>query len=103
MATTTTKPRTLRLANPLLSGPDVTALQKLLAPYNPGPVDGQYGPLTAAAVERAKQALGYARCTGVAGPSFIAALTKHAAQSLTLREAIVANARWGIAHEPQIH
>src|SRR5581483_873442 len=103
MATTTTQVRTLHLANPLLTGPDVKALQKLLAPYDPGPADGQYGPLTAAAVSRAKQALGYTRCTGVAGPRFVAALKRDAAQALTLREQIVANAQWGIANEPQIH
>jgi peptidoglycan hydrolase-like protein with peptidoglycan-binding domain len=82
---------------------DVRALQQLLAPYNPGPVDGEYGPLTAAAVKRAKKALGYRRCDGVAGPRLIALLKEKAAQSLTLREQIVANARWGIANEPQIH
>lgn len=82
---------------------DVTALQQLLAPYQPGPVDGQYGPLTEAAVRRAKKALGYRRCTGVAGPRLVALLEASAAQSLTVREEIVANARWGIANEPQIH
>jgi cell wall-associated NlpC family hydrolase len=82
---------------------DVRALQQLLAPYDPGPVDGEYGPLTAAAVKRAKRALGYRRCTGVAGPSFVAALQRHMAEALTLRDKIVANARWGIANEPQIH
>jgi cell wall-associated NlpC family hydrolase len=82
---------------------DVRALQQLLAPYDPGPVDGEYGPLTAAAVKRAKRALGYRRCTGVAGPSFVAALQRQMAEALTLRDKIVANARWGIANEPQIH
>jgi hypothetical protein len=101
--TTTTRARTLCLASPLLAGPDVKALQKLLAPYDPGPADGQYGPLTAAAVARAKAALGYARCDGVAGRRFVAALKRHAQRSLTVREQIVANAQWGIANEPQIH
>jgi cell wall-associated NlpC family hydrolase len=59
--------------------------------------------LTAAAVKRAKAALGYRRCTGVAGPSFVARLRRAAAQSLSLREQIVAAARWGIANEPEIH
>jgi cell wall-associated NlpC family hydrolase len=122
MATTTTaQVRTLHLANPLLTGSDVTALQILLAPYKPGSADGQYGPLTAAAVERAKWALGYPqrRCDGSADAKLVAFLEGNpvpaafaarqekrraaAAQSLTLREQIVANARWGIANEPQIH
>ena len=122
MATTTTTPvRTLHLANPLLAGPDVKALQKLLAPYSPGPVDGQYGPLTAAAVERAKWALGYPerRCDEVAEPKLVAYLggtpvpagfesrqekrREQAAAAHVVRKRIVANARWGIANEPRIH
>jgi hypothetical protein len=119
--TTTTRVRTLHLANPLLAGPDVKALQKLLAPYKPGPVDGQYGPLTAAAVERARWALGYPQrqCDEVADAKLVAYLAgtpapaafaarqekrrQQAAATLALRERIVANARWGIAHEPAIH
>lgn len=113
--------RTLHLTNPLLTGPDVEALQTLLAPYHPGAVDGEYGPATAAAVKRAKWALGYpdARCNGSAGRRLVAYLQglplppdldarrrarQHdAAKSLTVREQIVANANWGIAHEPEIH
>ena len=113
--------RTLHLTNPLLTGPDVTALQKVLEPYHPGEVDGEFGPMTAAAVKRAKWALGYpdAHCDGSAGALLIgylegqplpsdfvarAAARKHdAAKALTLRDQIVANARWGIANEPQIH
>jgi cell wall-associated NlpC family hydrolase len=119
--TTTTKLRTLHLANPLLRGPDVKALQQLLAPYKPGPADGQYGQHTAAAVARAKWALGYPkpRCDEVADAKLVAYLEgtpvpagfaarqqarrAEAAQTLTLRQKIVANAQWGIAHEPQIH
>lgn len=92
---------------------DVRVLQKLLAPYDPGPVDGQYGPLTAAAVERAKWTLGYplGRCNGVAGAKLVAYLegTPVPAAYLqrqagrALREQIVANAQWGIENEPQIH
>jgi Putative peptidoglycan binding domain len=121
MPKTTTRARTLHLANPLLTGPDVEALQRLLAPYRPGPVDGEYGPLTAAAVERAKWALGYPlrHCDSSAGPRLVARLEgarlpprflvrrqarqAEAAQALTWRIKIVANARWGIANEPQIH
>jgi len=116
-----TTARTLTLTNPLLTGADVEILQNLLAPYHPGAVDGQYGPATAAAVQRAKQALGYpdAQCDGVADPQFVGyvggralppdflarqAARKHdAAKSLTVRQQIVANAHWGIANEPQIH
>jgi hypothetical protein len=113
--------RTLHLTNPLLKGPDVEALQTLLAPYHPGEVDGEFGPATAAAVKRAKWTLGYAdgHCDGSAGdlllgylqgtpvPADFQARAKarqhDAAKALTLREQIVANARWGIANEPQIH
>ncbi len=121
MPGTTTAARTLDLANPFLAGPDVAALQRLLAPYRPGPVDGEYGPLTAAAVERAKWALGYPprRCDSSADPRFVARLEgarlparflerqearqEQEAQAPALRGRIVANAQWGIAHEPQIH
>jgi hypothetical protein len=120
-STAATATRTLHLVNPMLTGPDVAALQQLLAPYHPGEVDGEFGPATAAAVERAKWALGYpdARCTGSAGtlllgylqgeplpPDFLArqqARAHDAAKSRTIRDQIVANARWGIQNEPQIH
>jgi hypothetical protein len=121
MPKTTTAARTLALANPLLTGPDVADLQRLLAPYRPGPVDGQYGPVTAAAVERAKWTLGYPqrRCDSSADPRFVARLEGarlparflerqqarrvEAGKALTLRAQIVANAQWGIANEPQVH
>jgi len=114
-------PRPLHLANPLLAGPDVVALQRLLEPYGPGPVDGEYGPLTAGAVRRAKWALGYpdACCDGCAGPRLVrflrgeplppdfearrTARAHDAAKSETVRVQIVANARWGIEHEPDVH
>jgi len=119
--TATTQVRTLHLTNPLLTGPDVKALQKALAPYKPGPADGEYGPLTGAAVHRAKWTLGYpqSQCNEVADAKFVGYLDgtpvpasfvarqkarkKEAAGSLTVRKKIVANAQWGIAHEPQIH
>lgn len=121
----TTEPRmttrTLHLANPLLTGPDVAELQELLAPYHPGEVDGEFGPATAAAVQRAKWALGFPddRVDGVAGARLRAflkgdplpadylarqAARKHdSAKAVTVREQIVAVGRWGIQHEPQIH
>src|SRR5439155_5626961 len=56
--------RSLQLANPLLTGPDVEQAQRLLTKstygnFHPGEVDGEYGELTAGAVRRAKWALGY--------------------------------------------
>ncbi len=119
--TTTTQVRTLHLTNPFLTGRDVKALQELLAPYKPGRADGQYGPHTAAAVARAKWALGYPQrhCDEVADAQLVAYLEgapvppgftarqqarrAEAAKTLTLRRRIVANAEWGIAHEPEIH
>jgi hypothetical protein len=113
--------RTLRLAVPFMAGEDVVALQQLLAPYRPGPVDGLYGPLTAAAVERATWALGYPRvgCDGTAKPSLTAYLAgkslpsgyaersdaraAEAVRSPALRSAIVSAARWGIEHAAGIH
>jgi cell wall-associated NlpC family hydrolase len=117
-------PRTLHLANPLLHGPDVAALQRLLTAgaagdVHPGPVDGEYGPLTAAAVRRAKRVLGYPEegCNEVAGPRLVALLggaaaapagfaaraASRQAEESALRARIVANARWGIVHEARIH
>ena len=57
-------PRVLQLANPHVTGPDVVEAQKLLAknPYgsfDAGKADGEYGELTAGAVQRAKWELGY--------------------------------------------
>lgn len=56
--------RTLVLASPHLNGADVTELQKALKAnrfgrsYYDGPVDGEYGPLTAQAVHRAEYWIG---------------------------------------------
>ena len=116
-----TTARTLHLTNPLMTGPDVVHLQTLLATYHPGKVDGEYGPATAAAVKQAKWALGYpdAKCDQSAGPQLVsylegadlpadfqarrAARRHDQAKALTVREQIVAVARWGIQHEPQVH
>jgi NlpC/P60 family/Putative peptidoglycan binding domain len=116
------KPRSLSLTDPYMKGPDVDELQKLLKPFHPGKPDGEYGPATAAAVERAKWALGYPdpQCNDIAGPKLIAFLSKQlpvppefkkvqavrrleGQKSLLLRKQIVDNARWGIANEPKIH
>jgi cell wall-associated NlpC family hydrolase len=113
--------RTLHLTNPLLTGPDVKELQRLLKPYHPGTPDGAFGPATADAVRRAKRALGYPpdKCDGSAGAQLVAYLkgeplpadfeTRQAAvkdevgSEQALRDAIVAFAEWGIANESQIH
>ncbi|HYX88195.1 MAG TPA: peptidoglycan-binding domain-containing protein [Gaiellaceae bacterium] len=57
-------PRTLQLTNPMTTGPDVEDAQRLLSgnrfgSFDPGPVDGAYGELTAGATRRAKWELGY--------------------------------------------
>jgi lysozyme family protein/cell wall-associated NlpC family hydrolase len=57
-------PRVLQLANPDMTGPDVVAAQRLLKEngfgvFDPGDVDGDFGPTTAGAVWRAKWELGY--------------------------------------------
>jgi len=73
-------PRTLILASPLEAGADVKALQNLLIHkgYYHGAPDGQYGPLTAQAVFRAKYWLGYPKPDHVAGDTlrdYLAGLT----------------------------
>ena len=118
--------RSLQLANPLLTGPDVEQAQRLLtqSPYgnfHPGDVDGEYGELTAGAVRRAKWALGYpeqlvnqifgaklaAYLQGAPLPPDYETLREQraaaATQEVTLREAIVANALWGVDNTDRIH
>lgn len=58
--------RVLRVTSPFMSGADVLAVQQALvaAGFSPGPIDGIYGPLTAAAV-RAFQAANGLPVTGV--------------------------------------
>lgn len=121
-----TAPRALHLANPLLEGDDVRAAQQLLTQnqygdFQPGTIDGQYGPGTADAVRRAQLALGYAAAAangvfdaklqafleGTPLPAAFAARREARAQAApgqdALRAQIVDNGRWGIANEPQIH
>ena len=118
--------RTLGLTTPYMHGSDVHAAQDLLAHnrygnFHPGAADGEYGPMTAAATERAKVALGFAgqECdhsfsATVEGylqgtplpPDFEArrkAYERAKAAAAGIRTQIVANARWGVAHEPEIH
>jgi lysozyme family protein len=57
-------PGVLQLANPPITGPDVKEAQQLLkanlfGSFNPGKLDGEYGEVTAGAVQRAKWELGY--------------------------------------------
>jgi len=122
----TAKRTTLQLANPHMSGADVKAAQKLLAdnPYGnfqPGAVDGEFGPATAAAARQAKWLLGYPEkeCDDDFGPKLAAYLEgkplpapfktrraqrlKEAKSSSGLRATIVELARWGIQHESSIH
>lgn len=64
---------TLRLHS---SGPEVKALQNLLkeAGFNPGPMDGEFGPGTEQAVKAFQKSEGLLD-DGIAGPRTISALT----------------------------
>ena len=118
--------RKLGLTNPHLSGADVKAAQRLLAnnPYGnfqPGTIDGEFGPATAGATKAAKWALGFpARaCTPSFGPGIEGFLRgkalppqyqarrrqrlAEASGGSGLRARIVQLARWGIQNEGQIH
>jgi lysozyme family protein len=74
-------PRVLQLSNPHVVGPDVKEAQQLLATnafgsFDPGGADGEYGELTAGAVERAKWALGFPNASNsVFGPLLKAILS----------------------------
>jgi len=116
----------LQLTNPYMTGADVEDAQTLLAanPYGnfmPGVPDGEFGPVTADAVERAKLALGYLQkqVDGVYGPVLKAYLSsekplpgpyqKRREQRLAagsdedaIRAKIVANALWGVKNKNSI-
>jgi cell wall-associated NlpC family hydrolase len=118
-------PRSLALADPLMTGDDVRGCQQLLAAnrygdFAPGEADGEYGQVTAAAVDRAKWALGYPKraIDGVFGPTlrsylegaalppaFRARATlrkRQATRGGDVRGRIVQQALWAIANEPSI-
>jgi cell wall-associated NlpC family hydrolase len=116
----------LQLANPHVKSPEAMEAQQLLTtnPYGnfqPGEIDGEFGPVTAAATKQAKWALGFpARsCDGAFGPRVAAFLSgkplpaafqarrdkrlKQAASQAGVRAKIVQLARWGIQNESRIH
>ncbi len=136
MSTTATRPRPrakrasaapdLQLTNPHLTGAAVRDAQKLLTTnqfgnFQPGAIDGEFGPATAAATKAAKWALGYPAkaCDGIFGarlagflggkplpPSFQTRRKerlKQAEGDAGLRAKIVQIARWGIQNEGKIH
>ncbi|HEX3540078.1 MAG TPA: peptidoglycan-binding domain-containing protein [Acidimicrobiales bacterium] len=84
-------------------GDAVKQLQGLLkaAGFDPGGIDGDFGPLTEGAVEKFQQAHGLT-VDGVVGPQTWGALLSGSGHD-GLREQIVAVALWGVAHEPDIH
>jgi lysozyme family protein len=119
-------PRVLQLTNPRVTGPDVLEAQKLLAknPYgsfDAGKSDGEFGELTAGAVQRAKWELGYpanARDTTF-GPQLRAFLSgkkalpaafrkrrvqrkKEAGSQQAIRKRIVQWAMWGCKNSSKI-
>ena len=119
-------PRVLQLANPHVVGPDVEQAQRLLLrnPYgsfDPGGVDGEYGELTAGAVERAKWELGFPQngASRTFGPQLKAILSgerplpaafkrrrvtrlREAGSEKAIRKRIVNWALWGCANNSRI-
>jgi hypothetical protein len=67
--------RLLQVTSPLLTGPDVLAVQRRLTAlgYDPGPLDAAYGPATAVAVRAFQSVTGIA-VDGIVGPETRAAL-----------------------------
>ena len=81
----------LALTNPHLKGAAVRDAQKLLTTnqygnFQPGEVDGEYGPASAAATKAAKWALGYPpkACDGIFGSKLVGFLTGRARSSTSI-------------------
>jgi hypothetical protein len=68
-------PRELEVTSPLMRGPDVFEVQTRLAAlgFSPGPIDGAYGPTTAAAVKDFQRSRGL-DIDSVVGPKTLGAL-----------------------------
>jgi hypothetical protein len=81
--------RLLELRAPHMTGPDVRRLQTLLkaAGVSPGPIDGDFGPRTAAACNHYKWRIGYAagNCHPVAGGLVVEFLTGKRKPSAKMR------------------
>lgn len=78
-----------KLTTPHMMGNDIKAAQKLLRKWYSGPIDGEYGPDTAAAVQQAKWDLGYAEkdVNGVYGTQLNAYLSGNPVSFLMKRRA----------------
>ena len=119
------EPRTLQLTNPYMMGADVESAQKLLKKnpfedFKPGDIDGEYGPISADATQRAKWALGYEKdANRVFGPvvrgyldgtrklpranqALRAKRKKEGAGEEAIRKKIVEWALWGVKNTHRI-
>jgi N-acetylmuramoyl-L-alanine amidase len=69
--------RTLKVESPVMRGDDVAALQSRLIEmgFNPGRVDGFYGPLTESAVKEFQKSVGV-KVDGVCGPATVISLMR---------------------------
>lgn len=79
--------RTMRLTTPHIKGDNVLAMQHALthAGYYKGPLNGEYGPVTAQAAYRAKYRLGYLHPDQRAGDLLYAYLTGQRKPSLQMK------------------